>query len=107
MNVGLTSVEEDKLAVLPVGFEVRVQRYVSKLLSASVLPLPSSDAVEPVVRFWATPAFATGIALDVLCAGTSVVPPPPPPPQPARTINAKVAKSDLRDVKTVLLLELL
>jgi hypothetical protein len=49
------------------------------------------------------PAFATGAVF----VPSGWVLEPPPPPHPARNINAKVTKSELSNVMTILLFDLL
>ena len=74
LKVGRADVAADNVAVLPAGRLVRVQAYVSASPFASELALPSSVTNDPVVTFWAVPAFATGATLATAAVTVTVVP---------------------------------
>lgn len=76
-KVGLADVDEDRLAVLPVGFDERLQLKVKGSPLAS-LALPSSVTVVPASTFCVTPAFATGATLVGDTEGPDGLSPPPP-----------------------------
>jgi hypothetical protein len=65
VNVGLTAVALDSVAVLLAGFDVNDQLYVSGSSFASVLPLPFSVTTEPVATSWSILALATGAEFAV------------------------------------------
>ena len=64
MKVGLTTLVEDKDAVLPVGLVVSTHLYVNLSALASELAAPVKITVAPMRTVCAGPALATGAALS-------------------------------------------